>query len=178
MTRGRWVRTTLSPAALRAVCSRPRKIGFFVPPWLCLACPPPPPKPLSGKLSCRCTHRRAQVSAGVRKPPHGLGVSIWMHLVNGTGNSPPSSNPSLQPVCIALSQAAPAADFITPHAPPVSDCSPTSLADLMNHNPTLCTGAHTLSYPVVLHLCDSPPQSPNSLAKLTPLPWGSGAALC
>ena len=29
-----------------------------------------------------------QVSAGVGKPPHGLGVCIWMHLVNGTGSSP------------------------------------------------------------------------------------------
>ena len=47
-------------------------------------------KPLSGKLSCRCTPQRAQVSAGVGKPPHGLGVCIWMHLVNGTGNSPVS----------------------------------------------------------------------------------------
>ena len=33
---------------------------------------PPPPPP----------------SAGFGKPPHGLGVCIWMHLVNGTGNSP------------------------------------------------------------------------------------------
>ena len=32
--------------------------------------------------------QRAQVSAGVGKPPHGLGVCIWMHLVNGTGDSP------------------------------------------------------------------------------------------
>ena len=39
---------------------------------------PPPPPP------------RAQVSAGVGKPPHGLGGCIWMHLVNGTGNSPVS----------------------------------------------------------------------------------------
>ena len=31
--------------------------------------------------------QRAQVSAGVGKPPHGLGVCVWMHLVNGTGNS-------------------------------------------------------------------------------------------
>ena len=34
--------------------------------------------------------QRAQVGAGVGKPPHGLGVCIWMHLVNGTGNSPVS----------------------------------------------------------------------------------------
>ena len=27
--------------------------------------------------SCRCAHRRAQVSAGVGKPPHGLGGCIW-----------------------------------------------------------------------------------------------------
>ena len=31
---------------------------------------------------------RAQVSAGVGKPPHGLGVCIWMPLVNGTGQQP------------------------------------------------------------------------------------------
>ena len=37
--------------------------------------PPPPP---------------AQVSAGVGKPPHGLGGCMWMPLVNGTGNSPVS----------------------------------------------------------------------------------------
>ena len=24
----------------------------------------------------------------VGKPPHGLGLCFWMHLVNGTGNSP------------------------------------------------------------------------------------------
>ena len=41
-----------------------------------LLAPDPPPPP--------------QVSAGVGKPPHGLGVCIWMHLVNGTGNSPVS----------------------------------------------------------------------------------------
>ena len=29
-----------------------------------------------------------QVSAGVGKPPHGLGVCVWMPLDNGTGNSP------------------------------------------------------------------------------------------
>ena len=45
-------------------------------------------KPLSGKCSCGCTRQRAQVSAGVGKPPHGLGGCIWMHPVNGTGNSP------------------------------------------------------------------------------------------
>ena len=38
---------------------------------------PPPPAP-----------QRAQVGAGVGKPPHGLGVCIWMYRVNGTGNSP------------------------------------------------------------------------------------------
>ena len=59
----------------------------------------PPPlggcwKPLSGKLSRRCTHRRAQVSAGVGKPPHGLGACIWMPLVNGTGNSPSPGRPT------------------------------------------------------------------------------------
>ena len=43
-----------------------------------LAPPPPPP----------------QVSAGVGKPPHGLGVCIWMHLVNGTGNSPSPGRPT------------------------------------------------------------------------------------
>ena len=30
------------------------------------------------------------VSAGVGKPPQGLGVCIWMPPVNGTGNSPVS----------------------------------------------------------------------------------------
>ena len=39
---------------------------------------PPPPSPPP----------HAQVSAGDGKPPHGLGVCIWMPLVNGTGNSP------------------------------------------------------------------------------------------
>ena len=48
---------------------------------------PPPP-------SCRCTPQRTQVSAGVGKPPHGLGVCIWMHLVNGTGNSPSPGPPT------------------------------------------------------------------------------------
>ena len=39
--------------------------------------PPPPP-----------------VSAGVGNPPHGLGVCVWMHLVNGTGNSPSPGRPT------------------------------------------------------------------------------------
>ena len=39
--------------------------------------PPPPP-----------------VGAGVGKPPHGLGVCIWMPLVNGTGNSPSPGRPT------------------------------------------------------------------------------------
>ena len=43
---------------------------------------PPPPS--------RGTYGRAQVSPGVGKPPHGLGVCIWMPLVNGTGNTPVS----------------------------------------------------------------------------------------
>ena len=34
--------------------------------------------------------QRAQVGAGVGKPPHGLGVCIWMHPVNGTGQQPVS----------------------------------------------------------------------------------------
>ena len=29
-----------------------------------------------------------------RQTPHGLGVCIWMHLVNGTGNSPPLGQPT------------------------------------------------------------------------------------
>ena len=37
----------------------------------------------------------AQVSAGVSQPPHGLRVCIWMHLVNGTGNSPSPGRPTL-----------------------------------------------------------------------------------
>ena len=49
---------------------------------------------MSGKLACRCTHQRAQVSAGVGKSPHGLGACIWMHLVNGTGNSPSLGRPT------------------------------------------------------------------------------------
>ena len=36
------------------------------------------------------TPPRAQVSAGVGKPPHGPGLCIRMPLVNGTGNSPVS----------------------------------------------------------------------------------------
>ena len=58
---------------------------------------PPPPgcqRPLSGELSRRCTPQRAQVSAAVGKPPHGLGVCIWMHRVNGTGNSPSPGRPT------------------------------------------------------------------------------------
>ena len=54
----------------------------------------PPPSPSSGKLSCRCTHQRAQVSAGVGKPLHRLGVCIWMHLVNNMGNSPSPGQPT------------------------------------------------------------------------------------
>ena len=35
-----------------------------------------------------------QVSAGVGKPPHGLGVCLWMHLADGTGNSPSPGRPT------------------------------------------------------------------------------------
>ena len=45
--------------------------------------PPPPAHP-----------QRTQVSAGVGKPPHGLGVCVWMPLVNGTGNSPSPGRPT------------------------------------------------------------------------------------
>ena len=38
--------------------------------------------------------QRAQVSAGVSKPPPGLGVCIGMPLVNGTGNSPSPGRPT------------------------------------------------------------------------------------
>ena len=60
---------------------------------------PPPPCPdreMSGKLSCRCTPQRAQVSAGVGKSPHRLGGCTWMHPVNGTGNSPSPGQPTLE----------------------------------------------------------------------------------
>ena len=59
--------------------------------------PPPPPRPKllePGNGSRRCTPQRAQVSAGVGKPPHGLGGCIWMPLVNGTGNSPSLGRPT------------------------------------------------------------------------------------
>ena len=41
---------------------------------------------------CWGTHRTPPPppSAGVGKPPHGLGGCIWTHLVNGTGHSPVS----------------------------------------------------------------------------------------
>ena len=58
---------------------------------------PPPPsrqKPLSGKLSCRCTLRRAQVSAGVGKPRMDSSVHLdapgqWhgQQPVSGTADS-------------------------------------------------------------------------------------------
>ena len=41
-----------------------------------------------------CQKNPADVSAGVGKPLHGLGVCIWMHLVNGTGNSPSPGRPT------------------------------------------------------------------------------------
>ena len=84
-------------------------------PWTSLEGVPPPPgaerrrrrrkgktgknhcgfqKPLSEQRSCRCLPQRAQVSAGVGKPPHGLGMCIWLHLVNGTGNSPSPGRPT------------------------------------------------------------------------------------
>ena len=50
---------------------------------------PPPPKPVF-----RCTPQRAQVRAGVGKPPHGLGGCIGMPLVSGTGNSPSPGRPT------------------------------------------------------------------------------------
>ena len=31
-----------------------------------------------------------------RQTQHGLGVCIWMHLVNGTGNSPSTGQPTLE----------------------------------------------------------------------------------
>ena len=44
--------------------------------------------------ACRRTPQRAQVSAGVGKPPHGFGVCIGMPLLNGTGNSPSPGRPT------------------------------------------------------------------------------------
>ena len=43
-----------------------------------------------GSLGGGCSAHRAQVSAGAGKPPHGLGVCLWMPLVSGTGYSPVS----------------------------------------------------------------------------------------
>ena len=34
--------------------------------------------------------------AAWRQTQHGLGVCIWMHLVNGTGNSPSLEQPTLE----------------------------------------------------------------------------------
>ena len=78
-----------------------------------LATPPPPtrdvvryPGSLHGgrgvrpnDASSRCTERSIPTQKfhiddtsnpppPVGKPPHGLGLCFWMHLVNGTGNSP------------------------------------------------------------------------------------------
>ena len=53
-----------------------------------IVCTKSPPPPLTSPPLT------AQVSAGVGKPPHGLGVCIWMHLVNGTGNSPSPGRPT------------------------------------------------------------------------------------
>ena len=52
--------------------------------------PPPPPIILqmhTPARSSQCWSRQIQ---------HGLGVCIWMHLVNGTGNSPSLGQPTLE----------------------------------------------------------------------------------
>ena len=52
------------------------------------------PPPLSGKLSCRCTPQRAQVSAGVGRPLHGPGVCIWMHWSTARATAPSPGRPT------------------------------------------------------------------------------------
>ena len=39
--------------------------------------------------------RRKRRREREKPPPHGFGVCIWMHLVNGTGNSPSPGQPTL-----------------------------------------------------------------------------------
>ena len=41
-------------------------------------------------------HPSAHKSVLESANPHGLGVCIWMHLVNGTGNSPSLGQPTLE----------------------------------------------------------------------------------
>ena len=41
-------------------------------------------------------HPSAHESVLESANPHGLGVCIWMHLVNGTGNSPSPGQPTLE----------------------------------------------------------------------------------
>ena len=55
---------------------------------------PLPPPPRQEHDPADAHHQRAQVRAGVGKPPHGLGVCLWMHPVNGTGNSPSPGRPT------------------------------------------------------------------------------------
>ena len=53
------------------------------------ACPPPPKKII------RHMHTPSRTSqCWSRQTPHGLGVCIWMHLVNATGNSPSPGQPT------------------------------------------------------------------------------------
>ena len=51
------------------------------------SCQNPPPS-ASGQSSARTSQ------CWSRQTPHGLGVYIWMHLVNGTGNSPSLGRPT------------------------------------------------------------------------------------
>ena len=55
--------------------------------------PPEPQKAPKGAQPPPPTHTPAQVG-GVGKPPHGLGVCVWMPPVNGTGNGPSPGRPT------------------------------------------------------------------------------------
>ena len=56
-------------------------------------CPAPPPP---GKIILQMHTPERTSQCWSRQTQHGLGVCIWMHLVNGTGNSPSLGQPTLE----------------------------------------------------------------------------------
>ena len=113
-------------------------------------------------------HPSAQVSAGVGKPPHGLGVCIWMYLVNGTGNSPSPGQPT--PGVVKQDKSSGGSVDTTK-----TRSGPQRVRMSSGERPI---GAAKGKQPIIEALCPTPPPLWGGLSfhDRPPPPWGVGTA--
>ena len=64
--------------------------------WRWTPIPPPPLEAPVRKIILQMHTPARSSQCWSWQTQHGLGVCIWMHLVNGTGNSPPVGEPTLE----------------------------------------------------------------------------------